>query len=111
MKLLFCSDCWDVIKLDLDELRFCKCKKVSGKYVDNLFAVYTGDAAVPLGFRNPSLESAIRFQPESGMGRDFIAFVIAKECPTFRRLGKNEEFSATEKTEISFGPGWIKHRT
>jgi hypothetical protein len=42
MKLLFCPDCWDVIKLTF-EVRSCKCGKVFGKYVDNSTAVVNGE--------------------------------------------------------------------
>ena len=90
MKLLFCENCSDVISLHLDEVRTCKCKSIGGKYVDKLNAIYYGGEAVPIGFRNSSLINAIRWQPDSGLGEDFTAFVIAKKCPTFRLVTKEE---------------------
>ena len=85
MKLIFCPQCYDVVKLDSME-RTCKCKASYGYYEDDLNAVY-GGAAVPLGFANASLVKAVRNQPDSGMGENFEAFVIPKSCPTFVREG------------------------
>lgn len=42
MKLLFCPDCFDVVKLDYN-LRRCKCGNCAGKYeADGLHAVVNG---------------------------------------------------------------------
>ncbi len=82
MKLIFCPECWDVVKLDVDSVRKCKCEKSSGVYLDDLNATYSG-SAVPLGFSNPSLARALRSQPDFAPGRVFDAFVIEKNCPTF----------------------------
>lgn len=57
MKLLFCPDCWDVIKLALD-VRQCACGRVKGKYTDNLHAVTNGEG-VCLAFNNTTLSNAI----------------------------------------------------
>jgi hypothetical protein len=85
MKLLFCSSCNDVIKLDYKP-RTCKCLKVGGRYLaDGLNATYWGDTAVPLGFADASLGRAILNQPKEGKGREFSAFVIPKVCPTMRK--------------------------
>ena len=40
-----------------------------------------------IGFDNETLVEAILHQPERGMGRDFIAFVIPKHCKTVRQEG------------------------
>lgn len=82
MKLIVCTDCWDVFKLET-ELRHCKCGKCQGRYLDDgLNAEYGGECAIPIGFHNTSLLGAIRSQPETGAGREFIAFVIPKSCNT-----------------------------
>jgi hypothetical protein len=86
MKLVLCTDCQDIIRL-VKETRTCMCGRVSGYYVDDLHAEYTGDSAIPLGFNNRSLVRAVVERPKTGMGRDFIAFVIAEECETFKKLG------------------------
>lgn len=82
MKLLMCKHCGDVFSLDYEE-KCCKCKSVKGKYLDNLNAEYSGDNAIPLGFANGSISEAIKNQPLNGMGYNFNAFVIPKDCDTF----------------------------
>jgi len=84
MKLLMYKNCGDVFNLDYEE-KYCKCKGVVGKYLDNLNAEYHGDDAIPLGFANNSISVAIKSQPLNGMGYNFNAFVIPKECDTFVR--------------------------
>lgn len=86
MKLLFCKSCHDVIRLIQDRERLCKCGKVGGRYIDEIRAEYWGGKkAIPLGFDNYSLASAIDHQPLSGEGQYFKAFVIPKACPTFKK--------------------------
>jgi hypothetical protein len=66
------------------EIRWCSCGKVGGKYLDDeLYACYWGDYAIPLGFANSDLAEAVKNQPEAGLGERFTAFVIPKKCPTF----------------------------
>lgn len=83
MKLLFCNECQDVIRL-IKTKRTCKCGKVGGKYIDDLNAVYFGETAMPIGFANNSLRRAIYNQPDEGMGEVFTAFIIPKDCPTYK---------------------------
>lgn len=86
MKLLFCKSCQDVFKLVLGELRYCRCARTHGHYVDEVNAVYYGEYAVPLGFQNSSFVDAVIKQPaQEGPGRRFEAFVIPTECETFWR--------------------------
>ena len=83
MKLLYCPRCEDVIKLT-QNVRYCECKKSSGKYLfDGLNAEVYGEA-VPLGFANSSFTSALRERPKSGDGRRFEAFVIPLNCGTVK---------------------------
>jgi len=86
MKLLLCKGCGDVFSIRVDEERSCTCGKTKGEYVNKLDAIYSGDDAIPLGFRNGSFVDALRNQPDSGFGDDFTAFVISKDCPTFRKV-------------------------
>lgn len=84
MKLILCPECHDVFKLDYKP-RECKCGACKGHYYeDGLTAEYSGPA-IPLGFANSSLADAIKKQPKRGQGKEFIAFVIPKSCPTFRK--------------------------
>ncbi len=62
----------------------CTCGKTKGVYTDSLNAVYTGPC-VPLGFSNQSFRTAIESQPERDFGKEFIAFVVEKQCPTMKR--------------------------
>lgn len=86
MKLILCTKCHDVFKLDVVD-RSCKCGACTGRYLKNeIDARYQGEHAVPLGFNNTLLAKAIKLQPEKGMGRVFEAFVIPKNCPTFIKI-------------------------
>jgi len=85
MKLILCKNCQDIVRL-MPTKRVCSCGKSGGKYTDNLHAIYFGDMAVPIGFRNDSIVEAVINQPEVGMGRDFTAFVISKNCSTFKLI-------------------------
>jgi len=84
MKLLMCLECNDIFNLDLSE-KSCSCGRSKGKYINQQLADYTGKSAVPLGFSNPSFIQAIKDQPNEGIGKEFTAFVIPKNCETFFR--------------------------
>lgn len=83
MKLLLCTKCLSVFSLH-DEMYSCRCGEVSGRYIDNVTGIYSGTSAVPLGFNNSSFFRSVRDQPQDGMGLEFGAFVIPKECATFQ---------------------------
>ena len=86
MKLLFCNFCYDIFSLAPEE-KVCTCGRSRGAYdQDLLHAWYVGTAAIPLGFINSSFDEAMRAQPNDGMGERFVAFVIPKVCPTFRKV-------------------------
>ena len=80
MKLLYCKNCRDVVRL-IKENRYCLCGKSSGMYLDNVNAVYSGNA-VPLGINNSSFNEAVFYQKEKE-SITFDAFVIEKQCKTF----------------------------
>lgn len=84
MKLLMCLECNDIFNLDLSE-KSCSCGRSKGIYINQQLAEYTGKSAVPLGFSNPSFIQAIKDQPNEGIGKEFTAFVIPKNCETFFR--------------------------
>jgi len=89
MKLIYCPNCHDVVKM-ADSLsarpNTCDCGQSWGEYTDNgLNAVY-GGLAVPLGFDNFTLMRALRHRPQSGDGARFTAFVIPHECDTCRKV-------------------------
>lgn len=82
--MILCPKCNDVVKLRA-EPRTCACGASYGRYIDDVQAVYGGQA-IPLGIANESLAWAVRCQPEAGKGERFDAFVIPKACPTMRRM-------------------------
>ncbi|MCP4424429.1 MAG: hypothetical protein GY803_08065 [Chloroflexi bacterium] len=83
MKLVYCPECHDVLKLLTDQTRYCDCGRAWGSYVDYLNAEI-GGTAVPLGFDNGSLALALAERPRSGMGKMFAAFVIPVEYDTVK---------------------------
>lgn len=84
MKLIYCKNCQDVVRL-IEKERFCECGKCSGKYTDELNAWYKGEEVIPLGFANSSFVIALSNQPKDGWGEMFEAFVIPNICDTFKR--------------------------
>lgn len=82
MKLIFCTECRDVVNLARCMPRQCLCGKSGGQYTDNVNAEYYGPA-VPMGFANSSFMRAVSSQPLRGSGKEFVAFVIPEECSTF----------------------------
>jgi hypothetical protein len=85
MKLLLCGSCYDIFNLDFD-LKKCKCGETERRYLDELNATYKGNNTIPVGFSNPSLAKAISNQSQEAMGEEFTAFIIPKECPTFKKV-------------------------
>ena len=70
------------------KLRQCKCGRSGGKYhADGEHAEIYG-SAIPLGFKNSSFRKALDNQPEEGMGEEFIAFVIPKDCDFVKKVEK-----------------------
>jgi len=91
MKLLFCTNCYDIISLKSEERR-CQCGTTGGKYLDDLMAEYWGDNAVPLGISNPSFVAALTAgQPVGDKGLNFEAFIMPKDCETFKKINKRGE--------------------
>ena len=87
MKLLLCTNCQHVFKLEESAYK-CPCGACGGQYMpDGLCAIYWGDC-VPIGFNNSSLKRAVQNQPDYGRGETFDAFVIPKNCPRMLRMEK-----------------------
>lgn len=83
MKLLYCNECHDIFALYIQE-RKCLCGKSAGQYQDRATAVYSGPCT-PLGFANHAFLMAVASQPKWGQGKEFTAFVIPSDCPSFKR--------------------------
>lgn len=58
MKLLFCQNCEDVFKLDMKKMRYCKCGKVYGRYINSAEAEVS-ESAISLAIGNGSLLESI----------------------------------------------------
>lgn len=86
MKLIYCGNCGDVLSITTEEIRTCSCGHSSGMYTDNLNAWYKGEKCIPLGFNNGSFNRALANQPETDWGQEFSAFVIEKDCKTFKKI-------------------------
>lgn len=96
MKLIFCLECGDVVRLRR-ESRLCQCRSSGGQYINELDAEIWGKC-VPLGFDNSSLAIALNSQPvapkpgksrkprkfRKKAGKRFDAFIIPKNCPTVK---------------------------
>jgi hypothetical protein len=111
MKLLFCPKCQDARKLQYRRV-FCECGKSWGNYLEDGLNAYMGGEAIPLGFDNPSLQQALRNQPEQAPGKRFDAFVIQKNCDTI--LPNDDEDRGRQETITmrDFGDffGWIENK-
>ncbi|KKL60011.1 hypothetical protein LCGC14_2209550 [marine sediment metagenome] len=85
MKLLLCKKCQDVFKLCIGINKYCECEESSGFYEDDgLNVIILGEYAVVIGFNNESLVEAVLNQPDSGLGEEFKAFIIPKQCGTVK---------------------------
>lgn len=82
MKLIFCPDCHDIVRLLLVR-RECVCGKSWGKYVNFLDAEIGGNA-IPIGFSNESFMEAVNNRPENGLGEIFTSFIIPRQCDTVK---------------------------
>jgi hypothetical protein len=98
MKLLFCLDCFDIVKLIHTE-RTCSCGKSKGMYIDNINAIYSGNAKL-LGFSNTSFTNAVKEQNKRDSnetfkhvyanlgGAEFTAFVIPESAKSINKTDK-----------------------
>lgn len=59
MKLLFCTECTDLVRLFGGPLRPCKCGQSSGRYLDERRVEISGPSVV-LGVDNTGFEAAYR---------------------------------------------------
>lgn len=87
MKLLLCPKCSDVFSLSY-EIKTCSCGHTIGRYIDDDYSRVHGIAeycgGFPIVFKNDSLLEAIRNQPETGKGVEFISFIASDESILFR---------------------------
>lgn len=106
MKLLFCPNCQDVVKLKVQEMRFCACRECSGIYLDVLNAEYYGKA-IPLGFANNTLVEALKKRDKAindgtehnaSKGIAFTAFIIPSQSSSIKINKPKQLFPKRKKT-------------
>ena len=94
MKLIYCKQCHDVVRLWADEERWCRCRQSGGRYINRVSAEYLGPC-VPLGIDNKSLARVVQLWTKYGTPNyhvsicdsfQFEAFVIDDDCSTFKRV-------------------------
>jgi hypothetical protein len=91
VKLLYCLDCQDVVRLFSEE-RACKCGKVRGRYLTNTKAEHTG--GVKLAFNNLELVEALRDSRHTDHRCHFQAFVCPIDTLNFTRVGEPSRLEA-----------------
>ena len=70
MKLLLCSGCHDVVALQMESKRTCRCGSSSGRYrADGWDADVWGPQAVLLGLRNQYIPALVLGQGAEPWGR------------------------------------------
>ncbi len=84
MKLIYCTECQDVVRLK-KELKTCDCGASGGIYRDEINAEIWGPC-VPIGFANKSFLAALRARPEIGQGAQFSAFVMPRVVKTIKEI-------------------------
>ena len=62
MKALYCVKCGSLFNLD-SKLKQCKCGKTKGKYINEAFAIYSGETSRIIGIEN---QSFLRARVEAG---------------------------------------------
>ena len=95
MKLLLCKGCSDIVRPLIGIEIFCQCGScaITAQH-DNITVSYSGEKAIIIGIHNSSFIHAVANQPESGMGKEFVAFVIPKQCESvIKKERPNEDNS------------------
>jgi hypothetical protein len=97
MKLLYCNNCEDIIRV-YDTTSTCRCGESGGHYKEDGFNIVVYGPCKPIGIENESFSSAVENQNEYGYGQEFTAFVIPKVCPTVDHVASEdyEEYTAAK---------------
>jgi len=74
MKLVWCTQCKDVVNLIPDKWRRCDCGEAGGRYITNEVAEIFGPC-VPFGISNASFVQALHYRVV------FAGFVYGEEVP------------------------------
>jgi len=68
MKLIYCPDCRDMIKLRKLEFRHCACGHSWGYYFEDDLTAEIGGSAAPVAIENDELREAVLRRPREGRG-------------------------------------------
>ena len=83
MKLLYCTECNDIIKLRLRDTRHCACAKSTGTYLNEIVAEISGPCYA-LGVSNQSLRDALKLHKLSDdTPTPITAFLLRIIVPLF----------------------------
>jgi hypothetical protein len=104
LKLVYCGDCQDIVRLPVTCWGACACGAAGGGYADALQAYWGGpQGSAPLGFSSPAFEDALCAAAQDrarrrrrALGHDFEAFVIPWNAPTMRACVAARAFTPDE---------------
>ncbi len=88
MKLIYCPNCEDIIKLKLEIITMCQCSESSGRYLDGINAEISG-LAIPLEISNDEFINALSMINKNNKQtyKDYIpfnAFIVPNDCKTIK---------------------------
>jgi hypothetical protein len=85
MKLLFCAECTDLVRL-FGGRRSCRCGASAGRYLDEAQVEVSGPAVV-LGVGNDDFQAAYRRLAEDpAHSHEFKGFTLPHPCSTVTRV-------------------------
>lgn len=85
MKLLYCRDCTDIVKLT-DKPRSCECGHSTGRYVTNGVVVLQGPS-LSVAMNNFTFDSARETRVKTGTGTAFDAWFMKTRHEEVQRAG------------------------
>lgn len=92
MKLLYCTECEDLVKFGLaGSWRSCGCGRSAGRYLEDGHHAEIRGECVPVGVNNTELAIALAARPnwKRDKGIKVHAFVIPEDCHTITRVDAN----------------------
>ena len=90
MKLIYCRECRDIVRL-AHHTRYCECGKSRGWYEEDGLHATIGGPCIPLGIHNGDFALARNNRRSSGPGFRFEAWVIPEKCDTVNEEDPNGE--------------------
>ena len=66
MKLIYCKECGDVVRLIMTKWRKCECGKSGGQYIENTPIATIGGECFVFGIANPFFNEVVQYLTEQG---------------------------------------------